>query len=41
LRCLTQLCLAKKSHQGGRYPPKKSSLWEGVENFKEIAYHYA
>lgn len=41
MTCLKQLCLAKKSHQTGRYPPKKSSLWPGVENFKEIAHRYA
>ncbi|PMD38563.1 hypothetical protein L207DRAFT_568185 [Hyaloscypha variabilis F] len=40
LRKLTHLRLDGKSHRGGQYPTKASSLWPGVETSQDIAYHY-
>jgi hypothetical protein len=40
LRRLTHLRLDGKSHRGGQYPTKASSLWPGVESSRDIAYHY-
>ena len=40
LQHLTHLRLDGKSHRGGQYPTKASSLWPGVETSHDIAYHY-
>jgi hypothetical protein len=40
IRKLTHLRLDGKSHRGGQYPTKASSLWPGVETSQDIAYHY-
>jgi len=41
LHRLTQLRLDSKSAHSGRFPPKDSSLWPGVDKEKDIAYRYA
>ncbi|KAE9368859.1 hypothetical protein N431DRAFT_470543 [Stipitochalara longipes BDJ] len=40
LQHLTHLRLDGKSHRGGQYPTKASSLWPGVETSHDIACHY-